>query len=297
MSTGRFGSRLHVVSPTGTVLVTGASTGIGMSCARHLDSLGFHVLAGVRRPQDGEALKSRSPGIEPVLVDVTDAAQIEQVRELVDSKHGGQLAGLVNNAGIAVAGPVEGVSLEDWRRQLEVNVIGQVAVTQALLPALRAARGRVVLMSSVGGRRALPFLSPYNASKHALEAIGDSLRQEMKPLGVKVSIVEPGSVKTPIWDKSASGATEARSGMSEEVNRVYGDRLDKFEALAQTTGDRGVAPEVVASAVAHALTADKPKTRYPVGRDAKAQLSVGSLVPDRGMDRVVARMLDGRKKG
>lgn len=241
----------------GAVLVTGSSTGIGRACALRLAGGGFHVLAGVRRPEDGEAL--RASGIEPLIVDVTDPGAIDAARAHVDSQHGGRLAGLVNNAGIVVAGPVEGVSMDEWRRQLEVNVIGQLAVTQALLPALRAAQGRVVFMSSVGGRGALPMLSPYNASKHAIEAIGDSLRQEMRPFGVHVSIVEPGSVATPIWDKGEAEAEVSRSGLSADVRRLYGTRLDRFQRLAATTGDRGVPAADVAEAVAHALTAKRPR--------------------------------------
>ena len=224
---------------------------------------------------------------------MTDAATIESLRAKVDAEHAGRLAGLVNNAGISVAGPVEGVPIEEWRRQFEVNVIGQVAVTKALLPALRAAKGRVAFMSSVGGRNAIGLLGPYGASKHAIEAIGDSLRQEMKPFGVNVAIIEPGSVATPIWEKGLQDADQTRAALGDEVNRLYGERLDAFQALAEKTGAAGVPPEDVAKAVLHALTADRPKTRYVVGRDAKAQLAMKAVLPDRGLDRLIARLTGG----
>ena len=194
----------------GAVVVTGSSTGIGRACALGLDRAGFAVYAGVRKAEDGDALRAAAPRLEPLIVDVTDGEAIAAAAERVREATGGRLAGLVNNAGVAVAAPVEGVALDELRRQLEVNVVGQVAVTQAFLAMIRAARGRIVFMSSIGGRNALPFVSPYNASKHAIEAIGDSLRQEMRPFGVEVSIIEPGSVATPIWDKSTAGGVAAR---------------------------------------------------------------------------------------
>ena len=277
----------------GAVVVTGSSTGIGRACAVALDREGFHVLAGVRKDADGESLKAAAAGVEPVIVDVTDAATIEPLRAKVDAEHGGRLAGLVNNAGISVAGPLEGVPIEEWRRQFEVNVIGQVAVTKALLPALRAAKGRVAFMSSVGGRSAIGLLGPYGASKHAIEAVGDSLRQEMQPFGVNVALVEPGSVATPIWQKGLDDADDMRAALGDEVNHLYGARLDGFQALAEKTAAAAVPPEDVAKAVLHALTADRPKTRYVVGRDAKAQLAMKAVLPDRAFDRLIARLAGG----
>ena len=274
-------------------MVTGSSTGIGRACAVALDREGFHVLAGVRKEADGESLKIAAAGVEPVIVDVTDAATIEALRAKVDAEHGGRLAGLVNNAGISVAGPLEGVPIEEWRRQFEVNVIGQVAVTKALLPALRAAKGRVAFMSSVGGRNAIGLLGPYGASKHAIEAVGDSLRQEMQPFGVNVALVEPGAVATPIWQKGLDDADDMRAALGDEVNRLYGARLDGFQALAEKTAAAGVPPEDVAKAVLHALTSDRPKTRYVVGRDAKAQLAMKAVLPDRALDRLIARLAGG----
>jgi NAD(P)-dependent dehydrogenase (short-subunit alcohol dehydrogenase family) len=276
----------------GAVLITGASTGIGRATALHLDSLGFQVFAGVRKRGDAESLEEESSDrLEPVLIDVTDESMIEVTRARIEDVTGGRLAGLVNNAGVAIAGGTEFVPLDELRRQLEINVIGQVAVTQAFLPMIRAARGRVVLMSSIGGRSALPFLVPYGASKHALEALGDSLRGEMRAFGVEVSIIEPGSIATPIWAKGESQASEMRETMTPEQLEIYGDTLEKFAAVAQKTGAEGEPPIEVAKAIEHALTADKPKTRYLIGRRAKIQAALKKVLPDRVLDRLIAGQL------
>jgi NAD(P)-dependent dehydrogenase (short-subunit alcohol dehydrogenase family) len=192
-----------------TALVTGASSGIGRACALRLVSSGWRVLAGVRR--SGDAPK----GTQEVLLDVTNPEHVHAVAERVDELHG-----LVNNAGIAVAVPLEFIPLDELRRQFEVNVFGQVAVTQALLPQLRRSKGRIVFVGSIAGKSALPFLGPYAASKHALEAIADSLRVELQPFGVGVSIVEPGTIKTPIWTKSAEvAASRARRASGHQKGR------------------------------------------------------------------------------
>jgi len=255
-----------------TALVTGASSGIGRACAVRLASSGWRVVAGVRRA--GEA----PPGTEEVLLDVTDGDQIGAAAERVD-----ELAGLVNNAGIAVAAPLEFLPPDDLRRQLDVNVIGQVAVTQAFLPALRRTRGRVVFMGSIAGRSALPFLGAYAASKHALEAVADSLRVELRPFGIAVSIVRPGSIKTPIW-------TRERPDPSEEAMVLYGKRIEAFRRIALKRGAAGAPPEAVAKVVEDALTAERPKTRYLVGRDAKLRAGFERL-PDRLRDRIYERVL------
>ena len=276
----------------GAVVVTGSSSGIGRACALHLSGLGFHVLAGVRRQEDGERLRADASGtLEPLILDVTDEAAIGAVKARLAEVASGRLAGLVNNAGIPASGPLEGVSLEEFRRAMEVNVTSQVAVTQALLPAIRRAGGRVVFMSSIGGRVAQPYMSPYNASKFALEAVGDSLRQELGPLGVHVSIVEPGSIATPIWDKGAETATTFRERLDPEAERVYGASLDRFSEVARKTGERGIPPERVAEVVAHALTAARPRTRYLVGADAKLLAPLQRLTPDRFRDRFIAFMI------
>ena len=237
----------------------------------------------MRTTADADAL--REQGIEPVELDVTDAAQVAAVAEAV----GPELYGLVDNAGIAVAAPLELVPLDELRRQLEVNVIGQVAVLQAVLPALRQARGRVVLMGSIGGRSALPFLGPYAASKHALEALADSLRVELRPFGILVSIVEPGSIATPIWRKGAERAQELSADFEPERAALYAPAVARFREVALSRG-LGVDPDMVAKAVEHALSASRPKARYLVGRDAHLRAWIERL-PTRLRDRVLARAL------
>jgi NAD(P)-dependent dehydrogenase (short-subunit alcohol dehydrogenase family) len=264
---------------TRTALVTGASSGIGQACAVQLVSSGWRVLAGVRRP--GEA----PDGTEEVLLDVTAADQIRAAADLVD-----QLDGLVNNAGIAISAPLEFVSPEELRHQLEVNLVGQVAVTQAFLPALRRAKGRIVFMGSIAGRSALPFLSPYAASKHALEAVADSLRLELRPFGIHVSIVEPGSIKTPIWARSAQRADELIAASDGELGDLYGERVAAFRKIALARGAAGAPAEKVAKVVLEALTAERPHTRYLIGRDARLRAEFERL-PDRLRDRIYERVL------
>lgn len=262
-----------------TALVTGASSGIGEACAVRLARAGWRVLAGVRREGDAPA------GTEEVLLDVTDEEQIRAAAELVDELHG-----LVNNAGIAISSPLEAIPLDELRRQLDVNVVGQVAVTQALLPALRRGRGRVVFVGSIAGRSALPFLGAYAASKHALEAIADSLRVELSPWGLQVSIVEPGTIATPIWRTAAATADAILARVPSETLVLYEARISAFRRAATAAGRRGQPAERVAEAVDHALTADRPKTRYLVGRDAKLRAGFERL-PDRLRDRVYERAL------
>jgi NAD(P)-dependent dehydrogenase (short-subunit alcohol dehydrogenase family) len=277
----------------GAVVITGCSTGIGRACALGLDRAGFTVFAGVRREADGEALRSdASGGLEPLIVDVTDGETIAAAAARVREATGGRLAGLVNNAGITVGGPVEAVPLDDFRQQLEVNVTGQVAVTQAFLAMIRGARGRVVFISSIGGRGGLQFLSPYNASKAALAAIGDSLRQEMRPFGVGVSIVEPGSIATEIWGKGDDQAQRLSEALDPEVLALYGERIDRMRALAAKTGATGLPAEAVAEVVEHALTTPRPRARYVVGRDAKVQAAARRVLPHRAMDRLIEREID-----
>ncbi len=281
-------------SDRGAVLISGSSTGIGRACALRLDGAGFRVFAGVRNRGDAESLEAEgSDRLEPVILDVTDEGTIEATRARIDQVTGGRLAGLVNNAGIARGGPVEALSIDDLRRQLEVNLIGQVAVTQSMLPMARAARGRVVFISSIGGKVALPYLSPYAASKHAIEAVGDSLRREMMSFGVEVSLVEPGAVATPIWEKGSDQAAELRERATPEQVELYGSVMDRFEKLFVEAGNSGVPAGRVADAVEHALTANKPKTRYLIGRQAKIRAAIARYMPDRFLDRGIARQLGG----
>jgi NAD(P)-dependent dehydrogenase (short-subunit alcohol dehydrogenase family) len=270
---------------TRTVVVTGASSGIGEACAIRLARAGWKVFGGVRTIRDADSLRER--GLEPLQLDVTEATQVGAAAEGV----GDTLDALVDNAGIAIAAPLELVPIDELRRQLEVNVVGQVAVTQAFLPALRRARGRIVLMGSIGGRSALPFLGPYAASKHALEAVADSLRVELRPWGIAVSIVEPASIATAIWQKGATHADELGAAVEPDVAELYAPALASFRKVALSRGP-GADPDDVAKAVEHALTAKRPKARYLVGRDARIRAAIERL-PTRLRDRVLAKALTG----
>jgi len=271
---------------TGTVLVTGASTGIGEATVVHLKTLGFDAIGAVRRDEDAERLEGR--GVRTVRIDVSDAGQIAAARdELGDAP----LAGLVNNAGIAVAAPLEFLPIDQLRHQLEINVIGQVAVTQAFLPALRRARGRIVNVSSIGGRVALPLVGAYNASKFALEGVSDALRRELRPLGVDVIVIEPGGVKTPIWTKSTRTADDMLED-APDARRLYGNLIEGVRTRTQKIArETGSDPSAVAEAIGEALTADRPRTRYLVGRDAKLRARMAKVLPDRVMDRMILRAL------
>ena len=278
----------------GTAVVTGASSGIGHATARHLDSLGFTVLAGVRSDEAAQRLAAEgSERLRPLIVDVTDAKSIataaEEVREATAAS---VLSALVNNAGVAVSAPLELVPIDQLRHQLEVNVIGQVAVTQALLPMLREARGRIVNVSSIGGRIALPLAGPYAASKFALEAITDSLRRELHHLGVDVIAIEPGGVKTPIWGKGTKSADAMLADVDPEVESLYADLTKALRAEAHRIDtETGIEPMEVAEAIGRALTASRPRTRYLVGRDAKLRDKVARVLPDRAFDALIARTL------
>jgi NAD(P)-dependent dehydrogenase (short-subunit alcohol dehydrogenase family) len=275
-----------------SVLVTGASTGIGRATALRLDGSGWKVFAGVRREEDADSLRAEaSDRLAPVILDVTDAGQIAAAAELIGREADGGLAGLVNNAGVAVPGPLETVPLDDLRHQLEVNLVAYVAVTQAMLEQLRRAEGRVVFLSSIGGRIAFPFGGPYHASKFATEAIGDVFRQELRPWGLKVSIIEPGSIDTPIWERGQRKAEDVEA-KAPKTNLLYGAALDKFRKVIEDTAERGIPPEKVAKAIAHALESSRPKTRYLVGLDAKVQARLRPLVPTPLFDRIVARQLN-----
>jgi len=278
-------------SKKGTVVVTGASTGIGRSCALRLDRLGFQVFAGVRKDSDGKALKQKAKGgLIPLLIDVTEEASITAAAQAVGNAVGEDgLAGLVNNAGIVVPGPLEFLPLADLRSQIEVNVIGQVAVTQAFLPLLRKGRGRIVNIGSIGGRLSTPFLGAYNASKFAMEALTDSLRMELKPWGISVSIIEPGNIATPMWEKGQGAADVLLEKLTPEAHELYDPAVGALREVAEKQAREAIPPSAVARAVVHALTAEKPKTRYLVGSDARLQAVVARLVPDRMRDWLVAR--------
>ncbi len=273
----------------GSVVITGASTGIGAACALHLDQLGFQVFAGVRTEHDGRALQSHaSARLIPIMLDVTQEDSILAARDAVAARVASAgLSGLVNNAGFALAGPLELLSMSDLRKQLEVNVIGQVAVSQAFLPLLRQARGRIVNMGSIAGRAATPFLGAYCSSKFALESLSDALRCEVRPWGVSVSLVEPGAVQSEIWERSRTHAEATLSQTRPEQLALYRIQLEKLRDLTVKVQRRAIPAIAVAKVVAQALTATRPKTRYLVGYDAKFRAFLKFWLSDRMQDAVL----------
>jgi NAD(P)-dependent dehydrogenase (short-subunit alcohol dehydrogenase family) len=274
-------------------LVTGSSTGIGAGCVRELDRRGYRVLAGVRSEADAQRLRAEgSPRLQPLLLDVAVADSIARAAEEVARAVGpAGLAGLVNNAGIAVAGPLEILPLAELRRQFEVNVIGLVAVTQAMLPLLRKARGRIVNISSLNGFTSAPYLGPYAASKHAVEALSDSLRMELRSWGIQVSVVQPGNTDTPIWRKSLAAADALVQQVSGEALDLYRADLDIFRQASAMLESTGRTVESSVRAVLHALSARRPKTRYRVGLQVNLLFRAWKWVPDRLWDRLVQRAL------
>ena len=286
-------------SPHRHVVITGASSGIGRAAALQLDAQGVIVHAGVRKEEDAASLEEEaSDRLTPVFIDVTDRESISSAREEVSARVGdGGLHGLVNNAGISVPGPLEFLPLDDVRTQLEVNVVGQIAVTQAFLPLLRRATGRIVNVGSIGGRTATPFLGAYNASKFALEALTDALRMELRPWNLSVSIIEPGAVDTPMWEKGFAKAAEIEGKISEEGRRLYQDALDALRDAARGMESGAVSPDRVIEAISHALFAERPKTRYLVGSEARIRAALAKVAPDRIQDALIAWQLGLPKEG
>ena len=273
-----------------TALVTGSSSGIGRATVRRLDQAGWKVFAGVRKEEDAAKLREESSQrLEPLILDVTDPGAIAAAAERVAAEPGG-LDGLVDNAGNAVAGPLEALPIEDFRRQVELNLIAQVAVTQAMLPAIRTARGRVVMVSSMGGRVALPMTGAYHAAKFGLEAVADSLRQELAPWGIKVVLVEPGSIDTPIWSRGEEDADELL-GRSPRMRELYGAAMDRYREVVRDTAERGIPPEKVAARIQSALEARRPRARYLVGLDARVMARLRLVLPTPVFDRIVARAM------
>lgn len=261
--------------------------GIGKACALWMDRLGWQVFAGVRKEADGEALRQESsPRLRPIRIDVTDADAIAAAAEQIGAAVGeGGLHGLVNNAGVAFGGILEFMPIEHLRQQIEINVIGQVAMTQPMIPLLRRARGRIVNMSSMAGFSATPVMGAYAASKFALEAITDALRLELRPWGIHVAAVEPGEIDTPIWQKSLKAVQTWLEAYPPQMRPLYGPLID--HALKEVASIHGIPADEVAEVVAHALTAPKPHIRYVVGRDAQIRRWIERL-PDALRDRIIA---------
>ncbi|BCJ74872.1 short-chain dehydrogenase/reductase [Catellatospora sp. IY07-71] len=266
-----------------TVLVTGASTGIGRATALLLAREGFTVFAGVRKDADGAAL-GRS--VTPIRLDVTDAGQIAAAAERV-----GRLDALVNNAGIGVTGPLEFVPLDALRRQYEVNVFGQVAVTQAMLPMLRASRGRVVTVGSVGSWITLPFGGPLCSSKHAIRSLNDALRMEVRPWGIRAVLIEPGSIHSDAVDKLEEEVAPRLESIGPEGRRLYGAAYRTMTSASLREERSGSSPDVVARAVLHALVARRPRSRYPVGRRSRLMSTLGRILPQYTLDTIRLRAL------
>jgi len=276
-----------------SVLITGASTGIGEATAYRLAERGHEVFAGVRKDADGERLQERGRGrITAVRLDVTNEDDIRGATSMIAERVGDRgLGGVVNNAGIGKGGPVEYLSLDEWRTQFEVNVFGQIAVTRETLPLIRQAKGRIVFVGSIGGRWANPFIAPYNSSKFALAAIAESLRNELHTFGIHVALVEPGSIKTPIWDKARDTTDELTKALPPEGIERYGRVLETAKRVVDFQERHGAEPIEVAKAIEHALTSRRPRPRYLVGSDAKVQAALVRLLPQRVRDAVVRRAL------
>jgi NAD(P)-dependent dehydrogenase (short-subunit alcohol dehydrogenase family) len=258
-----------------------------------MDAEGWRVFASVSREEDALALReAASERLAPLMLDVTDEDQIAAAaRQVADVVGESGLDGLVNNAGIAVMSPLETIPLDDLRQQIEVNLISQIAVTQAMLPLVRKAVGRIVFLSSIGGRMAMPFGAPYHASKYGIEAVTDCLRQELRPWKIDVVAIEPGSIDTPIWERGEGIADEVATRAPAAQEALYGEKIERFRGAVRRTAERGISPEKVAGAIEHALTARRPRTRYLVGVDARGQALLSRLLPDRVMDRIVARAM------
>jgi NAD(P)-dependent dehydrogenase (short-subunit alcohol dehydrogenase family) len=269
-------------------LVTGTSTGIGEACALRLADRGWTVFAGVRRADDGDRLKTQSTGdVRPVLLDVSKRDDMTRVIDDITREVGRDgLHGLVNNAGVGVGGPIEYVTEDDWRWVFEVNLFGVVALTKAAIPLLKAGRGRIVHIGSIGGRVASPGLGPYSASKHALEALAEAQRHEFarSKTPIRVALIEPGEVKTAIWDKGDATADEVERSLDASARQRYQWLLDQSRGFLAEGREKGVPPAKVADAVEHALTAARPKARYLVGPDAKLIGHVVTRLPDRVRD-------------
>jgi NAD(P)-dependent dehydrogenase (short-subunit alcohol dehydrogenase family) len=269
------------------IVVSGASTGMGAATARDLARRDFHVLAGVRRTADADAL--RADGIEPVILDITEpghvAALVERIAGDPDAR---PLRALVNNAGVSVYAPVEAFPLDEWRRLFETNLFGHVAMSQALLPALVASRGRIVNISSVGGKGAMPTYGPYAATKFALEAVSDALRREVARHDVQVVVVEPGAVQSEMAARGATTTSAFAARMRPDLQRRYADLLTA--TLAQTAAHigRGLTADAAGRIIADAATTRRPRTRYAVGRDASVMIALSRILPDRLLDRVIA---------
>lgn len=271
------------------IVITGASTGIGAATAREMAQRGFHVLAGVRRERDADGI--RAVNVEPLILDITHPEHVQALAERVrEDPHHRPLRAVVNNAAVQANVPVEAFAIDRWRDMFEVNLFGHVAVIQALLPSLIDSRGRVVNISSVGGKIAMATYGPYAGTKFALEAVSDSLRREVGPHGVEVIVIEPGAVRTEMLGRAIAAAPDTVSAMTAEQRRRYGGLVRAVQAQADASTKSGLPAAGAAAVIAKSITARKPRTRYTVGREA-ALLTVSRLLPDRLVDRALSAAL------
>jgi NAD(P)-dependent dehydrogenase (short-subunit alcohol dehydrogenase family) len=274
------------------VLITGSSTGIGRAAAQELVAYGYHVFGSVRREADAAELQAQlGQNFTPLLFDVTDEAAIKAAADRVaDQLTGQSLCGLINNAGVGGGGPLMHQPVAEVRRMFEINVLGVIAVTQAFLPLLGARQprsqspGRIINVSSVGGKITPPFLGAYSGSKHALKAMSNALRRELAIYGIDVIVIEPGSVKTAIWDKA-----EQEGFAAKYADTIYGPIAVRFEQAFIAQGRAGVGPEVVAGVIRRALESPQPKSRYALPDDPIQGWLLPRLLPDRWLDRLIAR--------
>ena len=269
-----------------SALITGAGRGIGQAIALRLARAGWTVFAGVRDDASKERLAAGDGRITPVHLDITDEAHLSALADRLPER----LDALVNNAAIGVLGPVEAVTPADLRRQLEVNVVGQVAVTQAVLPRLRAARGRIVFISSTGGRMVVPMEGAYGASKFALEGLADALRVELRPWRIGVSLVEPGPTDTGSWREITRMIDDMDEGMSPAHRELYSRHTAGLRSVVRRFGPRAMPPDTVAGVVERALAARRPRARYLAGADAHAMIAMKAVLPTRVGDAVAARI-------
>ncbi|MCV7216506.1 SDR family oxidoreductase [Mycobacterium crocinum] len=268
-----------------TVLVTGAARGIGKSIVDHLAAAGWDVIGGVRSAADAEAL-SALPRVSAVMLDVTDEAQVAALPDALP----GRLDAVVNNAGIAVSGPLEGLTPAEIRQQLEVNVVGQLAVTQAVLPLLRESRGRIVFISSVNGQLSAPMMGAYSASKFALEAAADALRLELRAWHISVSVVQPAQTDTDLWRNADQSVAEMEAALAPQHRALYAKHIAGMRKAIPMSQRLAVDPEKVSAVVLEALTARKPRARYPVGLATAVQMTLMTKLPTRARDALLRRV-------
>jgi NAD(P)-dependent dehydrogenase (short-subunit alcohol dehydrogenase family) len=281
------------------ILVTGTSTGIGRAATFTLAENGYRVLAAVRKQDDIESLLAEAGTrgltgfVEPIILDVTDAGQIAAAVDIVSARiaAGGRLHAIVHNAGAQVAGPIETMKLAEWRSQFDVLFFGPIALTQQLLPQLRASRGRVINVTSIGGIMPGPMIAAYQAAKAALEAVSDSMRMEFSPFGVHVSAIAPGGISTPMLDRSSNEFNRLADALPKNLQPIYADALRAFAKTVAAAQRTSTSPAKASLTILRAVTAPRPRTRYLIGTDAKLAAFLKRNLPDRWMDALTFRLV------